>query len=151
MWKKIATAGAVGATILAAGTAALATSGSPSPSPSASSSAAADQAAKHGRGQLKRALHAQWVTRDAGTKATVTHDAIRGQVTAVSATSISVKALDDVSQTYVVTSATQVRVKGQAKGASGTISQVHTGDRVLVVGTGTSSFTATHIADAGTK
>jgi hypothetical protein len=105
---------------------------------------------------LGRALHAQWVTRDRDdANAFVTHNAIRGAVTAVSATSITVKAADGVSQTYAVTGTTKVHLrKGQpangnaANGNAGTISDVHTGDKVAVTGTGTTSLTAQHIVDA---
>jgi hypothetical protein len=81
----------------------------------------------------------------------VTHDAIRGTVTAVSASSITVKAADGVSQTYAITSTTKVRLRkgqpgnGNGRGAAGTISDVHTGDKVAVVGTGTTSLTAQHV------
>ena len=104
---------------------------------------------------LERALHAQWVTRKPGSSGSyVTHDAIRGQVTAVSPTSITVKAADGVSQTYAVTGSTKVRLRkaGSAAGRGtggtpGTIGDVHTGDQVAVAGTGTTSLTAAHIVD----
>ena len=165
MFKQIVLAGSAAAVVLGAGTAALAASGSSSapaaaPSGTASSQPAAPDSSKPAKahkagraakGPLRNALHAQWVTR-AGKDATgfVTHDAIRGQVTAVSATSITVKAADNVSQTYTVISATKVHTRAEAKGKAGTISEVHTGDRVVVSGTGTSTFTAVHIVD-GTK
>jgi hypothetical protein len=191
MLKKIVFAAAAAAVVLGAGTAALAASGgsgSPSPSPSGSASApakpgpaapgpaapgaaapgAAHRGPKADRPALRalgRALHAQWVTRERGNAGSfVTHDAIRGEVTAVSATSITVKAADGVSQTYAVTSDTKVHLrknlpgpgKGRAHGQggngqptagapAGTISDVHTGDKVAVTGTGTSSLTAQHI------
>jgi hypothetical protein len=103
---------------------------------------------------LKRALHAQWVTRDrTNATAFVTHDAIRGAVTAVSASSITVKAADGVSQTYAITGTTKVHLRkgqpgnGNRGGAPGTVSDVHTGDKVAVAGTGTTSLTAQHILD----
>jgi hypothetical protein len=82
-------------------------------------------------------------------------------VTAVSASSITVKAQDGVTQSYAVTSATKVRLRpvqpkagtaGQAgkKPAAGkpaTIGDVHTGDQVAVIGTGTGSLIAQHIVD----
>jgi hypothetical protein len=185
MLKKIVFAASAAAVVLGAGTAALAASGgsgSPSPSPSGSVSApakpgtAAPAPGAH-RGPrpdrpalraLGRALHAQWVTPDHKNKGTyITHDAIRGTVTAVSATSITVKAADGVSQTYAVTSDTKVRLRkvsgngqpgrgpqstGQshAGATAGTISDVHTSDKVAVTGTGASSLTAQHIvAPAG--
>ncbi len=165
MFKQIVLAGSAAAVVLGAGTAALAASGS-TPAPAASpSSTASSQPAAHGsapgkaaRGrdaakrQLRHALHAQWVTR-AGKDKTgfVTHDEIRGQVTAVSATSITVKAADEVSQTYSVTSATKVHTRAEARGKAATISEVHAGDRVVVTGTGTSTLTALHVMDGAKK
>ncbi len=156
MLKKIVISASAAAVVLGAGTAALAASGSsstPSPSSSASSQAgtgaAKAEAGKGKRSELRRALHATWVTKGrAGTTGFVTHDEIRGQVTAVSATSITVKASDNVSQTYVVNSATKVHTRAAGKGKAGTMSQLKDGDKVLVVGTGTSTLTATSIADA---
>jgi hypothetical protein len=171
MFKQIVLAGSAAAVVLGAGTAALAASaasdstpaatpssqpaapGSTAPNSSASKSKPAKgHKAKAANGPLRNALHAQWVTRAGkGSTGFVTHDAIRGQVTAVSATSITVKAADNVSQTYAVTSATKVHTRAEAKGKSGTISEVHSGDRVVVSGTGTSTFTAVHIADGAKK
>ncbi|SOD73291.1 hypothetical protein SAMN05892883_2583 [Jatrophihabitans sp. GAS493] len=153
MWKKIAIAGGVGAAVLGIGTAAMAASGSPTPSPASRPSSAAKHhtAARENVGRaltkLRSVQHAQWVTEDSKTKATVTHDAIRGSVTAVSPTSISVKSLDGVSQTYRVASSTKVHTKGQTKGATGSISAVKSGDSVVVLGTGTSSLTAARVVD----
>lgn len=155
MLKKVVIAGAAAAVVLGAGTAALATSGT-SPSPSASSSSAANGAAAPGKARpgkaalgrqlARRSLHATWVTRN-GSSGFVTHDAIRGQVTAVSANSITVKAADDVSQTYAVTGDTKVHTRADGKGKAGTIGEVKTGDRVIVLGTGTGSLTATQVLD----
>ncbi|MFL6161737.1 MAG: hypothetical protein ACJ74U_05860 [Jatrophihabitantaceae bacterium] len=160
MLKKVVLAAAAAAVVLGAGTAALAASGAgSSPSPSASSSSSGpnnsspDQSrpnrAQLGRNLARRSLHATWVTRD-GKSGFVTHDAIRGQVTAVSASSITIKAADDVSQTYAVTADTKVHVRADGKGKAGTISEVKTGDRVIVLGTGTTSLTATQVL-AGVK
>ena len=160
MLKKVVLAGAAAAVVLGAGTAALAASGSSaSPKPSASSSSASGSSSSAagksrpakgnpGRALARRALHATWVTRDGkGGGGFVTHDAIRGQVTAVSASSITVKAADDVSQTYAVTGDTKVHVRADGKGKAGSISEVKTGDRVIVLGTGTGSLTATQVLD----
>ncbi|HEX8081308.1 MAG TPA: hypothetical protein VF557_13950 [Jatrophihabitans sp.] len=116
---------------------------------------------------LGRALHAQWVTPDGDSENTfVTHNAIRGEVTAVSATSITVKALDGVTQTYAITGDTKVHLRkglpslgkgksgergnrgGLGNGPAGTISDVRTGDQVAVTGIGTTSLTAQHVVDA---
>jgi hypothetical protein len=155
MLKKIAAVGGAAAIIVGAGTAAMAatgSAGSSSPAPSASASAGKGTAAgkgdqKQGGKQLRRALHAQWVTRDGKTSSFVTHDAIRGQVTAVSTTSITILAQDKVSQTYTVNPSTKVHTRADKKGASTSIGAVHSGDRVMVVGTGTTALTATHIVD----
>ncbi len=143
--------------LAAAGVAVLALTGggvaiaSPTPAPTASQTTVAgaghhgDKATKghHARNELRRALHAQWVTRK-GT-AFVTHDAIRGQASAVSPTSITVKAKDGVSQTYSVTSATKVRVRKDGKGTAATTASIHVGDRVAVVGSGSNTISAVHI------
>lgn len=165
MWKKIAIAGAVGAAILGTGAAALAetgtstsTSASASTSPSTSSPAttSGSAAGKPGqlKGKLKEALgrfeHGSWVSSDKSTSADITHDAVKGAVTAVSPTSISVKASDGFSETFVVNSDTGVRIKGTK--AAGAIGSVKVGDTVLVTGTksGTTA-TAKHVLDGGTK
>jgi len=155
MLKKIVIAGSAAAVVLGAGTAALAVSGSTSPSsPSSSSSTAAGKAkAGHAkRSELRRALHASWVTRDGKNSTSyVTHDAIRGQVTAVSATSITVKAADNVSETYALNSSTKVHSRADGKGKAGTISEVKSGDTVVVLGTGSGTMTATHVLDGAKK
>ena len=148
MWKKIAIGGAVAAAILGSGAAALATSGSAVPG---TPSASAAPAAAKGRHPVARALarhtvHGQFVTRD-DSGGFVTHDVIKGTVTSVSATSITVKAADNTSETYVVSSSTKVRQRSNGKGTASTIGAVHTGDEVAVVGTGTSTLTATGIVD----
>lgn len=196
MLKKIVLAASAAVVVLGAGTAALATStstpakpspsGTSSPAPnapapdSAAPNAAAPDSAKPDRAArgpkagkpalkaLRQALHAQWVTQDPDNENTyVTHNAIRGEVTAVSATSITVKALDGVTQTYAVTGDTKVHLRkglpnpgngkgngqrgnrgGLGNGPAATISDVHTGDKVAVTGTGTTSLTAQHVVDA---
>ncbi len=156
MLKKIVIAGSAAAVVLGAGTAALAASGSNSPSSTPSSSAAASagkaKAAHAKRSELRRALHASWVTRNGKNSTSfVTHDAIRGQVTAVSATSITVKAADNVSETYAVNSSTKVHSRADGKGKAGTISEVKSGDAVIVLGTGSGTLTATHVLDGAKK
>lgn len=92
------------------------------------------------RAKLLRALHATWVT--SGQNGPVTHQAIRGEVTAVSATSITVKAKDGFSLTYAVTLDTTVRSRAKGKGAASTIGAVKVGARALVTGVGATSPTA---------
>jgi hypothetical protein len=164
MWKKIVISAAAGGALLIAGTAALADTTSPSAPASssatasvgASSSAApsgtarANRRAKIRRQFLRGVQHAQWVTgRQGGTF--VTHDAIRGKVTAVSATSLTVLALDNTSETYSVTSTTKVHIRSaSARATLGSISQVKVGEQVGVLGTGAGSgpYTATQVLAA---
>lgn len=149
MRKTIAAAAGIGAAVLGGGTAALAATGTSTPSSPAPSTSSPTKATHHHRDPLHRALHAQWVTGHGKAKKVVTHDELRGAVTAVSPTSLSVKAADGVSQTYAVTSSTKVHVKADGKGKTGTIGQVKVGDRVRVGGTGTTQLTATRVQDAG--
>jgi hypothetical protein len=101
---------------------------------------AADGDRKGLRAKLLRALHATWVT--SGPNGPVTHRAIRGEVTAVSATSITVKAKDGVSLTYAVTPDTTVRARARGKGTDSTIGAVTVGAKALVTGVGASNPTA---------
>ncbi len=80
-------------------------------------------------GNLKNFQHAEWVSK--GTNGYVTHDAILGKVTSVSATSVTVQAADGTSLTYAVASTTKVhqgaaaggKAKGKAKAtATSTVS-----------------------------
>lgn len=97
--------------------------------------------------RLGKVSHAQWVSKDKnGTF--VTHDAVRGSVSAVSTTSITVKATDGTTETFSVNADTKIH-KG-AKGTPGAISTVKPGDEVGVLGTGTAPMVATHILDRGT-
>lgn len=102
-------------------------------------------AKRHAR--LGNALHGIWVTKNGKTGAVVTHDAIRGTASAVSATSITVTAADKVSQTYVVTSKTRVRVFDATthRPVKSSISAVKSGQKVMVAGTGTTTLTATGV------
>ncbi len=167
MYMKIAMAGATVAAIVGVGTAAVAVTGSTGglPTPTASSSPAAGaggtaavggtaatggttKAGRHpGLAKLAaRSVHAQLVTRSKdGTF--VTHDEIRGEVTAVSGASVTVKAADGTGESFSVTSATVVRIRAAGKGVAGSISQVKVGDTVIVVGTGSGTLTATAIVD----
>lgn len=95
--------------------------------------------------RLSRVSHAQWVSKDAKTGTFVTHDAVRGEVTAATTGSITIKATDGTSETFVVTGSTKIRVAG----AAGTISQVKAGDRAAVLGTGGGPLTATRVVDRG--
>ena len=109
------------------------------------------------RARLLRALHATWVTDS--TQGPVTHHAIRGDVTAVSDTSITVRAKDGVSMTFAVGADTKVRarVAGTGKGVRGTdstIGAVTVGSTALVTGVGTATPTAravVHLTPAAPK
>lgn len=158
MWKKIAIGGAVAAAIVGVGTAALATSGattSGSPAgPTASTGPGAKVHGPFGRnpGELRRLgknfEHAQIVTQNPKTKQFVTHDVIRGTVTSIDAGSITVQAADKVTERFTVTSDTVVRRRGGGQhGAGGkiAITDIKNGAHVLVIGTGTSTMTATRV------
>ena len=153
-------ASGIGAVIISSGGAALAASTSSGASPSpATSSTSTPSASKTGSTSVRSMIIA--VTRCCGprtrnghprqqdTNTTVTHDEIRGTVTAVSATSISVKAADGTNETYSVASTTKMHAKGDTKTSPGTISQVKVGDRAIVIGTGSSTFAAIRIIDHG--
>lgn len=156
MWKRIAVVGVSAVIIGVAGTAAIAASGTDTSTPSASPSSVPPGASVHGAkaaagkhaeiDRIRGAVHATWVSEDKTTKAFTTHDSIRGQVTAVSPTSITVEAADQVTETYVVGS--DVKVSTRSNKTTATISDVKTGDPVLVVGTGTTTLTATRVVDA---
>ncbi len=92
--------------------------------------------------RLRHVLHATWVT---GGRTPTTHEAIRGEVTAVSASSITVRARDGVSLTFTVTSSTKVRERHDGTGQDSTIGQVEVGDRALVSGVQAATLTARHV------
>jgi len=64
----------------------------------------------------------------------------------VSPTSITVRAADGVTETYVLNSGTKVHTR--ANKAATSISEVKSGDPVWVAGTGTSTLTASRVVDA---
>lgn len=148
MYRKILIGGVTAAAIVGAGGTALAVSGSDSTTSGNPVTAAAKQTPAKGKGNhrlLRRLSHAQIVTK--GKDGFVTHDLIRGSVTAVSATSITVQAADKTSEKFVVTKDTKVRVRTAGKGAASSIDKVAVGDQVMVAGTGTSTLTAKHVVD----
>ena len=129
--------------------------GTATPSPTATGKPA--KAAKGGRvaakqilGKVKDFQHAEWVTKGDGSTY-VTHEAILGQVTAVSATSITVKSTDGTSMTFAVTVDTKVHQR-QAKGTTTTptIADVKTGQTVLVGGEKSPDLTAKNIVARAT-
>jgi len=89
--------------------------------------AALDQAALAGR--LGRVLRADaTVLKKDGTTMVVHYE--RGEITAVSTSSITIKGLDGVSATFAVTTATRVREKGHAA----KIGDLTVGERAMVFG-----------------
>jgi hypothetical protein len=128
--------------LVVSGGVAYAVSSTPTSSPTAASSSApaAKAKAKH-RSLLGHVAHGE-VTLNGKDHRVV--DVQRGDVQAVSATSISVKSDDGFTATYTINSDTKVR-KG---GKQAAIGDVHTGDKVGIVATkanGTS--TATRVAE----
>jgi hypothetical protein len=124
----------------------------PTPAPSPSPTATTGKADKGGRvaakqilGRVKDFQHAEWVTK--GDRNTyVTHEAILGEVTSVSSTSITVKSTDGTSMTFAVTADTKVHQR-QKKGAATTptIADVKSGQTVLVGGEKSPDLTAKNI------
>jgi hypothetical protein len=143
---------------LVAGTAVLALAGigtgaafaagstsSSTPAPSGGATPATSTApAKHHPGLLARTEHGQVTVRTKQGDQTL--DLQHGQVTSVSATSITVRSRDGFTATYTVNGNAKVRKEKQAS----SISNVSTGDRVEVVAvhSGTTD-TVRRIADAG--
>jgi hypothetical protein len=81
--------------------------------------------------RLRTLQHAEWVTRDPNTNKDVTHEAVLGTVTSVSATSITVKAADGYTLTFAVNSDTKVHL---GKGKTGKVTDIKSGGKALVVG-----------------
>jgi hypothetical protein len=154
MLKKVALVGITAAAIVGTGTAALAASATSTPSatpaakPAASAATHAKKAGmKHAGGfeSLHGAVKATWVTENKKTSTFITHDAIRGTVTAVSPTSITLSAADKTTETYSIASTTKIHTRAVKKGA--VIGDVKVGDTAVVAGTGTTSLAATQILD----
>jgi hypothetical protein len=151
MYRRILIGGVTAAAIVGAGGAALAVTGSGTTAgaPAATVAAAAGSPAGHPlldreRRILARVAHGQIVVRgkDGGF---VTHDVIVGHVTALSSTSITVRAADGTSETFTVNGDTKVRVVGDHVPGLASIDRIAVGDRVAVGGTGASTPTAKHI------
>ena len=166
MWKKFVVIAGLSAAALGVGGVAAANAADSAPAaapaaavaPSSSSGSSTAPKAAHAapKGEkrdkaekvLGRVAHAQWVSKDKDGKF-VTHDAVRGSVTAVSSTAITVKAADSTTETFALNSSTTVHAKGDTKAHPGTIAQVKVGDEVGVLGTGSGTMTATHVLDRG--
>ncbi len=91
---------------------------------------------------LRRLEHGELTIRVNGGNRAI--DVQRGDVTGVTATSITVKSVDGFTAYYTVNANTKIRKDGKPAG----ISDVRTNDRVVVVATGGK---ATRIADRGPK
>jgi hypothetical protein len=119
---------------------------SPSPTPSASPKVGKEgrDAARQILGRLKDFQHAEWVTKGEA-NAYITHEAILGQIQAVSSTSITVASSDGTSMTFAVDDQTKIRQR-QAQGTgTPTIADLKTGQTVLVGGEKTPDLTARNI------
>ena len=145
MFGKIALAGATAAAIVGVGATALAASGTESSAGSGTTAARQDH--RHAlRALLRHVQHAEVTTK--GKDGFVTHTAVRGAVTSVSPTSITVKAADGYTKTFTVNGDTKVRERtpGQGRGTAGAIADVKSGDEVAVVGKAPERSTAAPVA-----
>jgi hypothetical protein len=130
-WRVAGTVAAVAVTTAAGGVAWATTNADPTPSPSASPSApgAPDPGkggpGRHGEFGMMGALHGEYVVeKDGGGYQTVATQ--RGEVTAVSKDSITVKSADGYSRTYTLTTDTLVNATRDG------IDSVKTGNQVTV-------------------
>jgi hypothetical protein len=156
MLHKIATAGVVAAVIVGAGTTALAVTGDQQTTAGRATGSGRIKpahSAHQGKGQvlrkaLRRVEHAVVVTK--GKDGYIEHDAIRGRVSSVSASSISVTATDGYTRTFAVVQATHVRKRsesgGKVTGAPAKIADVRSGDEVGVLGRRPASSTGNPVA-----
>ncbi|MEU0089949.1 DUF5666 domain-containing protein [Kribbella sp. NPDC006257] len=149
-WRVVGTVAAVAATTAAGGVAWAATGADPTPSPSASPSApAAPDPGKgpgggfgrHGEFGMMGALHGEYVVeKDGGGYQTVASQ--RGEVTAVSTDSITVKSADGYSRTYAVTADTLVNATRDG------IASVKNGNQVTISAlVADGKYTATSVND----
>ena len=148
MYRRVLVGGLTAASILGAGGTALALTGSDGFSGAGTAAGSGAQAGQHGHGKarlLKRLQHAEIVTKNK--TGFVTHELIKGTVTSVSSTSITVQAADKTSETFTVNGDTKVRVRSGGKGAPSSIGKVAKGDQVFVGGVGASTPTAKHVID----
>lgn len=165
MWTKATVLGGAAAVALVAGGAGMAiasaqgTAGpgvatiSPSGGPTSTASPSASSATsgkvqkdglKQLLGRLKDFQHAEWVTKgDANSY--VTHEAILGQIQAVSSTSITVASSDGTSMTFAVNDQTKVRQRQAQNAATPTMADLKTGQTVLVGGVKSPDLTAKNV------
>lgn len=131
----VAAVAVIGTAGVAAATAAPSPSGSPSPSASASASPSDPAPGKRERGDKRgrlghafRGLHGEWVVKGED-GAFVTMVGAHGEVTAVGASSITIKAEDGFTATFAVNADTRVRGRDADK-----IADVKVGDQGGAVG-----------------
>jgi Domain of unknown function (DUF5666) len=165
MWTKATVLGGVAALALVAGGAGMAIASAQGtarpevataapagdPTPTISPSANGAKAAKADRDGLKQILgklkdfqHAEWVTKGDG-NAYVTHEALLGQIQAVSSTSITVTSSDGTSMTFAVNDQTKIRQRKAQGTATPAIADLKTGQTVLVGGQKSPDLTAMNI------
>lgn len=133
MYRKIAIAAAAAIAVAGIGTAALAASGSAGTSRSGSSASSTHRHRHALRAMLHRGLHGEVTTNSRN--GYVTHSAVRGTVTARSATTVTVRAADGYRETFRVTPTTRVR-KHSAGGQAtrGSLTDITSGDQIAVLG-----------------
>lgn len=109
-----------------------------------SSTAPSGKEHRRARSLLARAEHGEVTLHSK--KGDVTVDVQRGQVTAVTGTTVTVRSQDGFTATYTLGSTSKVRSKGKPS----SISNVHTGDRANVVATRSgSALTIRRLGDPG--
>ncbi len=138
----LAVAGVATAGVLGTAGVAAATSSDSTPAPSASAAPGSSapssdhpRAKRAKRALLARGMHGEWVVKGKDGKP-VTLETIRGTVTAVSASSVSVKAEDGFTETFATNSDTKVR-----GGGADALSDVKAGAKAAVVGVKSGSTT----------
>jgi hypothetical protein len=142
-WRAAGTVAAVAATTVAGGVA-WASTGDSTPAPSTGTQQNAPQQnqgpGQRGGGMFGDALHGEFVTaKDGGGYETIATQ--KGEVTAVSASSITVKSADGYTKTYTVNSDTKVNRDGK-------IADITTGETVRIRATvADETATATSISD----
>lgn len=130
---------------LGAGALGVASAASPAPAAPTATPSASDHPAKAGRhagkGLARRVAHGEFVVRQKAGFATVALQ--RGEITAVSATSITLTSKDGYVHSYLISAQTKVRSKGQTVA----VGELKNGERAMVraVKTGT-TYTASRIA-----
>jgi hypothetical protein len=136
----VAAAGVLGTAGVAAATSQnAAPTATASPAPSGGAATPDGKAGKDGkrhrirRAVIARGMHGEWVVKGKDGKP-VTLATIRGEITAVSPTSVTVKAEDGVSETFAVSSDTKVKgpdvtsISGVKVGAKGAMVGVKNGN-----------------------